>query len=236
MHALNTRTTHGRRLIYLATRTGTLLISRKGGHRRRRRRPHVGPRARRILWCLPVVVIRPSYLLVISLSNLDTSPPPPSVTSVAENSTTATYPFHSQRRRPPAVVHERSSSATTRHANPSRKSRRIADVDRRASYHRVVTVVTYHDRHRVAPPSSNSFASASLLLSLSLSSSLSLPLSYPFLRRAPFDLSFRTNHEPLRELSVTIHLSVKCVKGPPTPSAGPSPWKVIIVSTRTATG
>lgn len=41
-------------------------------------------------------------------------------------------------------------------------------------------------------------------------------------RRAPFDLSLRTNHEPLREFSVTIHLSVKCVKGPPTPSASSS--------------
>lgn len=82
------------------------------------------------------------------------------------------------------------------------QSRCIADVNCHAT-NMLVTVVTCHI-----------FRSILSLFYLSFSLSHSPPS-----RRAPFDFSLRTNHEPF---SLTIHLSVKCVKCPPTPSLASS--------------
>lgn len=143
-----------------------------------------GPRARRILWYLPAIITRPSYLLEISACSAPILP-------------------HFYRGRklyrnllPPAREdgpfflvairrHTRSASfavAVTLH----RKRRSL-----RWPHRILTTVVTHHTFAVILRPV--------LVFSHPLFVSLSLSFPSP-LRRAPFDLSLCTNHEPLRVL------------------------------------
>lgn len=103
-------------------------------------------------------------------------------------------------------------------ATHDRRSARVAssspDVDdrrhrRRLDHGRAIVIGGRRISRLVSSSSSSSRRSSPRALSFT---------PFPSTRRAPSDLSLHTNHESLREFSVTIHLSVKCVKGPPTPS------------------
>jgi len=137
----------------------------------------------------------------------------------------SSFPPSSPREFPPGCFGTVLERRQTRRTSRSRSRGCIADVELR---HPRVTLPRLlrspaHLRYLVRSLFVSSILSFRFSLSLFLSVSPRLSLASLSLsrRRAPFDLRVHTNHEA-SPLSVTIHLSLKCVKGPPTPSANSS--------------